>query len=178
MNNGVKKTVTMAILAALSIVLMLLIRFPILPAAPYLIYEPADIPVLIGTFMFGPFAGILITVVVSAIQATLLSADGWVGFVMHVVATGAYAATAGLVYMKFHNKKGAIAALAAGTLARTAIMVPLNLIIQPNFYGVPYEAVAKLIVPAIIPFNLIKGVINSILTMFIYKTVSKVVKKL
>jgi len=178
MNNSIKRMVTMAILTALSLVLMALIKFPILPAAPYLIYEPADVPILIGTFMFGPFAGVLMSIVVSAIQATLFSGDGWVGFVMHVIATGVFATTAGLIYKKFHSRKGAIIALALGTLAMAAVMVPVNLIVQPNFYGVSYDVVVKLIVPVIIPFNLIKAGINSIITMIVYKTVSKVVKML
>ena len=105
MKFGVKKMATMAVLAALSIVLMLLIKFPVIPAAPYLIYEPADVPIFIGAFLFGPFAGLLITVVVSGIQASM-SPDGWVGFVMHVIATGTFVVAAGLIYKKFHNIKG------------------------------------------------------------------------
>lgn len=178
MKINVKTMVTMAVLGALSIVLMVLVRFPIIPAAPYLIYEPADVPILIGTFLFGPLAGLIITSVVSAIQATLLSTDGWVGFVMHVVATGAFVTAAGLIYRKFHTIKGAIASLVAGTLAMTLVMIPVNLIIQPNFYGVPYEVVRSLILPVIIPFNLIKAGVNSVVTMIVYKTISKIVRKL
>jgi riboflavin transporter FmnP len=178
MKFSVKEMVTMAVLSALSIVFMLLVRIPIIPAAPYLIYEPADVPILIGTFLFGPVAGLAATFVVSAIQATLLSTDGWIGFVMHIVATGAFVITAGFIYKKFHNIKGAISALIAGTLAMTLVMIPTNLIIQPNFYGVPYDAVVKMIVPALVPFNLLKAGINSVITVFIYKTVSKVVHKL
>lgn len=177
----VRKTVkiaTMAVLAALSIVLMVLVRFPIIPAAPYLIYEPADVPILIGTFMFGPVAGIAITTVVSAIQATLLSTDGLVGFVMHMAATGAFAVTAGLIYKRLHHRRGAAVALTAGTVAMTLVMIPVNLIIQPKFYGVPYDAVVKLIVPALIPFNIVKAGINSAVTMFVYKTVSRTVHRI
>ena len=176
--SRVKKMVTMAVLAALSIVLMLLIRFPIIPAAPYLIYEPADIPILIGAFIFGPLAGLAITFVVVAIQATLLSADGLVGFVMHMIATGTFVIVAGLIYKKFHHRKGAIAALVAGTLAMTMVMIPTNLIIQPNFYGVPYDAVVKLIIPVLIPFNLIKAGINSVITIIVYKAISKLAHKI
>ena len=177
----VRKTVkiaTMAVLAALSIVLMVLVRFPIIPAAPYLIYEPADVPILIGTFMFGPVAGIAITTVVSAIQATLLSTDGLVGFVMHMAATGAFAVTAGLIYKRLHHRRGAAVALTAGTVAMTLVMIPVNLIIQPKFSGVPYDAVVKLIVPALIPFNIVKAGINSAVTMFVYKTVSRTVHRI
>lgn len=177
MKFGVKAMVTMAVLAALSIVFMVFIRFPIIPAAPYLIYEPADVPILVGTFIFGPLAGLLITFVVSAIQAALLSADGLVGFVMHVAATGTFVITAGLIYKKFHSLKGAIVGLVAGTLAMTLVMIPVNLIIQPNFYGTPYDVVKSMIVPVLIPFNLIKAGINSVITMVVYKTISKIVHK-
>ena len=178
MKIGVKKMVTMAVLSALSIVLMLLVRVPIIPAAPYLIYEPADVPILVGTFIFGPLAGLAVTFVVAAIQATLLSADGWVGFIMHMIATGTFVITAGLLYKKFHSIKGAIAALVAGTLAMTLIMIPVNLIIQPNFYGVPYETVKSMIVPVLLPFNLIKAGTNSVITLIVYKTLSKIIRKI
>ena len=177
MKFNVRKMVTMAVLAALSIVLMLLVRLPIIPAAPYLIYEPADVPILVGTFLFGPLAGLAITFVVAAIQATILSADGLVGFVMHMMATGTFVITAGLIYKRFHNIKGAIAALIAGTLAMTLVMIPVNLIIQPNFYGTPYDVVKGMIVPVLIPFNLIKAGVNSVIILVVYKTISKVVHK-
>lgn len=172
----VRKMATMAILSALSIVLMLLIRFPLIPAAPYLIYEPADVPILIGSFLFGPLSGLLMTVVVSAIQA-FMSPDGLVGFVMHVIATGAFAVTAGLIYRKKHSLKGAVAALIAGTIAMAVVMIPVNLIIQPRFYGIPIETVKSLLIPAIIPFNLLKAGINSAVAFIVYKTVSKIVNR-
>lgn len=179
MKFSVKKLVTMAVLAALSIVLMLFIKFPIIPSAPYLIYEPADVPILIGSFLFGPLSGLAITVIVSLIQTfTSSSGHGLVGFFMHVVATGAFVITAGLIYRKFHHVKGAIVALAAGTLAMTAVMIPVNLIIQPNFFGVPIDTVKGLLIPAIIPFNLIKAGLNSVLTFVVYKRISKIVHKL
>jgi riboflavin transporter FmnP len=173
MKFGVKKMATMAVLAALSIVLMLLIKFPIIPAASYLIYEPADVPIFIGAFLFGPFAGLLITVVVSAIQA-LMSPDGLVGFIMHVIATGTFVVAAGLIYKKFHNIKGAVVALVSGTLAMTLIMIPTNLVIQTHFRDMEFAAVAKLLVPVIIPFNLIKAGLNSIITFLVYKRISNI----
>ena len=173
----VRKMTMIAVLSALSIVLMLLIRFPIIPAAPYLIYEPADVPVLIGGFLLGPVAGIIITVIVSVIQAFALSTDGWVGLLMHVIATGSLVVTASAIYRLRRNLAGAIIALVAGTLAMTLVMIPVNLIIQPNFYGVPLETVKSLLVPAIIPFNLIKAGLNSLLTFVVYKSIGSFVKK-
>ena len=99
---------------------------------------PADIPILIGTFAFGPAAGILITVVTALLQGfTVSAASGLYGILMHIIATGTYVLVAGFIY-KFHKgKKSAVIALIAGTLAMTAIMVPANLTITPYFMGVP-----------------------------------------
>ena len=132
-------------------------------------------PILVGTFIFGPLAGLAITFVVSAIQASFLSADGLVGFVMHMIATGAFVITAGLIYKKLRSLKGAIAALVAGTLAMTLVMIPVNLIIQANFYGVPFDVVKGMIVPVLIPFNLIKAGTNSVITLIVYKAISKII---
>jgi riboflavin transporter FmnP len=176
MNINIKKLATMAVLSALSIVLMLLIRFPILPAAPYLIYEPADVPVFIGTFLFGPLAGLILTVIVSSFQAFVVNTNGLVGLVMHIASTGSYVIAAGLIYRKYNKYSGAILAMVTGSIARAAVMVPVNLIIQPNFFGTPYDVVKSLILPAIIPFNLIKSVVNSILTALVYKRISKLIK--
>ena len=64
-----------AMLAAISLVLVLLIRIPF-PPAPYLEYDPADIPIFIGTFAFGPLYGIILTLIVSFVQAFILGGNG------------------------------------------------------------------------------------------------------
>ncbi|NTV91343.1 MAG: ECF transporter S component [Clostridiales bacterium] len=177
MKVSVNQMVKMGVLAALSIVLMMVIRFPIIPGVTFLEYEPADVPILIGAFLFGPLPGLAITVVVSVIQALTVSAgSGWIGAMMHVIATGAFVMVAGTIYKKVHSLKGAIIGLAAGTLTMTAVMIPLNLLVTPLFLGYPIEDVIKLLVPAIIPFNLLKGIINSTLTALVYKSVGKVLR--
>lgn len=174
MRNNTKKLVTMSILAAMSILLVSFIHFPIIPAAPFLEYDPADVPILIGTFMYGPVAGLVITVVASLVQAMTVSAgSGWVGFVMHVIATGTLVLVAGSVYKIRHTFKGAIVGLALGTLAMTAVMIPANLFFTVKFWGTPYQAVKNMLVPAIIPFNLLKGFINSMITIIIYKYIAE-----
>ena len=78
----------MAMLVAISIVLVAIVRFPVFPAVAFLEYDPADIPILIGTFAFGPIAGILLTVVTSVLQGvTVSSASGAYGIIMHIIAT-------------------------------------------------------------------------------------------
>lgn len=171
------KMVRMAVLSALAIVLMLLFRFPIIPAAPYLEYDPADIPVLVGGFMLGPVAGLIVTIIVSFIQTiTVSSGSGWVGLVMHIIATGALVVVASVVYRKVHTFKGAILALILGSITMTAVMIPANFILSP-LYGVPVEAVKAGLWVAIVPFNLLKSTINSVITLLLYKPLSRFFKK-
>ena len=107
--------VKMALLTALSLVLMYLVRFPIFPSAAYLEYDMADVPILIGTFMYGPAAGLLLTGVVSLLQWLLVSPQsGWVGALMHFLATGGFVLVAGFLYRKFHTRKGAALSLLLG----------------------------------------------------------------
>jgi len=177
MKYDVNKLVRLALLSALSILLMMVIRFPIIPSAPFLEYEPGDVPALIGAFLYGPGAGLLITTVVSLIQAITVSAgSGWIGAIMHMVATGTMVLVAGLIYKRMHSFKGAVIGLLAGSVGMTLIMIPLNLFFTTRFLGVPVEAVKAMIVPVIIPFNLIKAVGNSALTVLVYKSVAKILR--
>ncbi|MDQ9708161.1 ECF transporter S component, partial [Acinetobacter baumannii] len=68
----IKILTNMAMLASLSFVLVLLINFPILPAVPFMKYDPADIPILIGSFLFGPIGGLILTAIVSVIQGLFI----------------------------------------------------------------------------------------------------------
>lgn len=172
-----RKLTTLAMLASLSIVLVWLIHFPIFPAAPYLEYDPADVPILIGTFAFGPLAGLLITVIAAVVQGLTVSAgSGFYGIIMHVAATGTFVLVAGCIYKRRKTRGSAALGLACGVVAMTAVMVAANLIITPIFLGVPVSAVKGLIIPFIIPFNLIKAGVNSIVTFILYKTVSRFIK--
>lgn len=72
--QNVRKLTALGMLGAISLILVATVHFPIIPAAPFLEYDPADVPILIGTFAFGPVAGFLLTVVVSIIQGMTVSA--------------------------------------------------------------------------------------------------------
>ena len=176
-SKKVEWLVKMALLTALSLALMYFVRFPIFPAAPYLEYDMANVPILIGTFMYGPGAGLLITGVVSILQWLLVSPQsGWVGGLMHFISTGGCVLVAGFIYHCFHSRKGAVVALIAGVITATALMVPLNLWLTVHYNGAPLEAVKAMIWPIIIPFNLIKGGINAVVTFLIYKQAGRFLK--
>jgi riboflavin transporter FmnP len=168
-----KKLAALGMLAALSIVLALLVRFPIIPTAPFLEYDAADIPIFLGGFLYGPFAGLLLTVVVSVIQGTTVSfgSGGVIGILMHIFATGSYVLVAGFFYRYKRTMKGAIIAMLLGSVVMVATMIVWNIIFTPIFMGVPKSVVLGMILPAILPFNVIKVVINSTATLILYKRV-------
>ena len=173
--TGREKTVRLAkmgMLVALSVVLVYFIHFPIFPAVAFLEYDPADIPILIGTFAFGPVAGVLLTIVTSVVQGvTVSAASGAYGIIMHIIATSVLVIVAGVIYKFNKTRKGAVIALICGTAAMAVVMIGANLIITPLFMGVPRSMVWDLM-PFIVGFNAIKAGINSIVTFFLYKRIS------
>lgn len=169
----------MGILIAISIILIISpLRFPF-PAAPFLEYEASDVPILIGGFIYGPVAGIILAIVSSIVQAlTVSSGSGWIGCIMHIFAASALVGTASAIYFRKKTMKAAIIGLICGTLAMTGVMIPLNLIFYPLFANTPVDAVLKMVVPILLPFNLMKAGINSIITLIIYKSVGKVIHQI
>ncbi|MBQ9940184.1 MAG: ECF transporter S component [Clostridia bacterium] len=177
--NHTKRLTALGVIVALSVVLVWLIHMPIIPATPFLEYDPADIPIYIATFIYGPLYGFVITVIVSLVQGFTVSlGSGVYGIIMHIISTGVFTLTAGLIY-KF-SKKGALSfilSLVCGIIVSVGVMIPANLFITPLFMGVPVGAVKELIPTAILPFNLIKQCINATATGIIFKPVVLAVKK-
>lgn len=161
----------LAMMAAISLVLLLLVRIPF-PPAPFLVYDPADLPIYITAFAYGPWAGLVVTVIVSLIQAFMLGGDGLYGFLMHVVATGIVAVVIGLMYQHKKTKKNAIISLVVGVVVAVIVMIGMNLLITPLYMGVEVKAVVVMLPTVIIPFNLLKAGINSLLTFLLYKRLS------
>ena len=175
---NIDRLVKLGMLTALSIILVYVIHFPIFPSASYLEYDMADVPILIGTFLYGPWWGLALTAVVSVLQGLLVSPQSlWVGAVMHFLATGSYVLAAGLIYTRHRTRNAALIGMAIGAVLQTLMMIPMNLIFTVHFFGVPREAVIALLPTAIIPFNAIKTVANSILTFLLYKRVARLFEK-
>ena len=175
--ENTNRLVHLGMLAGLSLLLVYLIHFPIFPGATFLEYDMADVPILIGTFLYGPLWGLALTAVVSVLQWLLISpASGWIGALMHFCATGTFVLVAGLIYSRLHSRKGAVVGLVFGALGMILMMIPLNLIFTVHFMGVPREVVVDMLAPIIIPFNAIKTVTNGILTFLLYKSVARVLR--
>ena len=161
----------LAMMTAISIVLLLIVRIPF-PPAPFLVYDPADVPIYITAFAYGPVPGLLVTLVVCLIQAFMLGGDGLYGFVMHFIATGIAAVVIGLMYKNRKTKKQAMISLIVGVIVCTAVMCIMNLLVTPLYMGVETSAVVAMIPTIILPFNLLKAGINALLTFLLYKRIS------
>lgn len=177
-SQKVVKTAIMAMLTALSIVLVYVIHFPLIPAAPFLEYDAADVPVLIGAMLLGPVSGLLTLLAVCLIQAlTVSAASGWIGFMMHFIASSVFVLVSSIIYKRKKTVKSLILGLVAGSLAMTVVMIPLNLIFTGIFMGAGTQTVVGMLIPAIIPFNLLKAGINSAITFAVFTPISGILKK-
>ncbi|MCL1858856.1 MAG: ECF transporter S component [Oscillospiraceae bacterium] len=176
MNSKIKNIIILAILTALAYVAMLVVRVPF-PAASFLTYDPKDVFIIIGGFLYGPLAVIPMSLVVSLLEMPL-SGTGPVGLLMNILATCSFAFTAALIYKKRRTISGAVIGIISGVLLMIAVMILWNYLITPMYMGVPREFVAGMLIPVFLPFNLLKGIYNAAITILIYKRLSVVLRKL
>ena len=167
-----KQLVTMALMCAISILLSF-IEFPIMPAASFLKLDIALVPSAVVGFAYGAGPGILVGIV-SAVAHGAITGN-WVGCLMNIIVTIAFILPASAIYKRNRTFKGAVIALVVATICLVAGAIVANLVVDPIFYGMPFDVVAGLVVPAILPFNIIKGVVISILTALVYKSISNLI---
>ena len=163
----------MAMLAAISIVIVFFIRFPIIPAAPFLEYTPAEVPLMMAALLYGPLAGFILTVVVAFVQGMTVSAhSGIIGIVMNILSTGSYVLAAGLIYRYGRkNTLNAVVAMLVGIVVTCAVMAFWNIIFTPIFMGVPRQVVIEMVLPVFLPFNFIRAGVNSVIAFVAWRAV-------
>lgn len=177
MKFTVKKITTLAMLAALAYVVMVFVRIPLMPAAPYLEYDPKDILLVMAGFLIGPVESTIIIILVCALELVTVSSSGPIGFAMNVIASLCFVLPAAFIYRIKKTQFNAILGLLVGVLSMTASMLLWNYIMTPIYMGVPREVVAGMLPTVFLPFNLIKAGINMALTLIVYKPISIVLHK-
>lgn len=168
--------VTMALFAALG-VLLSYIEIPLFPPAPYLKFDPSFITAMVGAFLYGPLAGIVIGVIQNVVHGLFSTGGGFFGALMNCVIVVAYVWPAAIIYQRRKTMGRAIVGLVVGIVCGTAAAVLMNLWVTPLYTaGATTQLVIAMIVPILIPFNLIKLGIDSILAVLVYKPISNMVK--
>ncbi len=172
------KLTQMSLFIAIALCLMLLIRIPLIPSAPYLIYDLADIVIIISNFIFGTIPAITISLIVYLIEAFSLTADTWIGFTMDFVFSSIVILVLSAFKVPKKNLFMNIIAIIIATLSTTLAMIPLNYIFQTKFYSIPDEVICGIIFTVIIPFNMIKSMLNCSIAIFTFDFIKPVLTKI
>ena len=182
-----------AMLGALAMILHLF-DFPVVFLAPgFYKLDFSEIPVMIGAFYLGPVAGVIIELVKILLKLVIKgTSTAFVGDLANFIVGCSFVVPAALIYKYHKNKKGALISMVAGSLSLMLIGSLLNYFVLipafSQFYNLPIENIVSmgaavnplvsdlksLVVCAVAPFNLVKGIVCSFLAMLLYKRVSKI----
>jgi len=166
-----------AMLSAFAFVVMAVGRVPIMSIPGLTLkYDPKDIVIITGGFLYGPAAAACISVLVSFIEMVSASETGPIGMLMNIVSSCSFAITAAVIYKYKRTLAGAVIGLVCGVLLTAFMMVLWNYLITPLYLGIPRAAVAPHLMPFFLPFNLIKGGTNAAATIIIYKPATNILK--
>ncbi len=169
-----KKISVTAILCAVAYLCMFLFRFKV----SFLTFDFKDAVFAVIAFLYGPVYGILSSFVVALVEFVSVSDTGIYGFIMNFLSSGVFAAVCGLFYKYRRTLSGAIFGSIIAVFSMTAVMLIANIFITPFYMGVDRSVVISMLTTLLLPFNLVKGIINAAITMIIYKPVTGVFKKM
>ncbi|MBC1777837.1 ECF transporter S component [Listeria booriae] len=171
---SLKTFVSIAVLGAVAFVIML-IQFPLLPSAPFLKLDFSDVPAAIGGLLFGPLAIILIEFVKNVLEYLVTGSFVGVpvGELANFLSGICFVLPIYYVFRYTRSTKAMILGAGIGTVTMTVIMSLFNYFVLLPFYitvgGLPAGTnIAALVTTAILPFNLLKGVVVSAVFILVY----------
>lgn len=173
---SVNKMVKISLLAALAY-LLTFVRMPLffLPFFPqYLKLDIAELPALIAGFVYGPVSGVIVIFVRNVLDFLTKSSTGGVGELSNFIVGSSFVVPASIIYKLNKSKKNAIKGVIIGTLAMATLGLFSNKYLIFPLYGMPAEW--GFLFAYIIPFNLLKGTLNSVVVLLIYKKISVLFK--
>lgn len=180
MRNNQKKLITISMLSAVAFILTFL-KFPVPFLPPYLTLDISDVPALLATFTLGPIAGIIVEFVKNLLNFLFNIGDP-IGPMANFFAATSFLVIAYLVAKNKHNTKSLILGLISGTIAMTIVLSILNYFVLLPLYGMIMNLtdimhnLKIIIVSGVIPFNIIKGIVISIIFILLYRRLSKVIE--
>lgn len=193
--NATATMIKISLLGAISFVLMAMdFAIPIFPS--FLKFDLSDLPSLIGGFALGPVAAIIIQFIKNVLKMAIMgSSTGGVGELSNFLIGASFAGVASMFYQHHKGIKSAIFACVCGTITMSILGIASNYFVMLPLYAtlfkMPMETIVAmgskinpaivdkftLVIYSILPFNLLKGSVISLLTMLIYKKLSPILKK-
>lgn len=193
---GTRKVAMIGMFSAIAAILMLF-EFPLFFIPGFYKLDFSELPILIGTFAFGPAAGVMMEFVKVVLKLFIKgTSTAFVGDLANFAVGCSFILPASTVYAFCKNKKGAIAACVTGTLIMTVFGTAFNAVyLLPAFsklYGMPLESILAMgaevnplvaegsivsfVAACVAPLNLIKGTVASVITLLVYKPLSPIIK--
>lgn len=190
--SSVNSMVKIAFLSVIAYIIMLF-EFPIPFFPPFLQIDLSDLPALIGSFALGPIAGIFIELIKNLLHLITKTNTGGVGELANFLVGIALVIPAGLCYSIKRKRSYALSGMLIGTLFMALVGALVNYFILLPFYAkmMPIEAIINmgtavnsaitdlktLVLYAMVPFNILKGFVVSVLTILLYKRISPLITK-
>ena len=191
-----KTMVKISVLAVISFILMFF-ELPLPWLAPtFMKSDISDLPALIGSFAIGPMAGVIIQLLKNVLNVLIEgTTTGGVGELANFVVGAVFVYTAGFVYFKNKTFNRAVVGLLLGTVAMTIVITLANYYVMFPFYaklfGMEIQTLVdmgaminknitdlkSMMLISVVPFNLLKGIMLTALTLLIYKRVSPILHK-
>jgi len=188
------KLIKISLLAVMAFLLMYIeLPIPIFPV--FLTIDISDLPALLGAFALGPIAGVIVELFKNILHGLLAGKTDLVGELANFLVGSCLVLVSGYIYRARKSKGGAVIALVIGTMVMSVFAGLLNYFIVLPLYvklaGYSIEGVVKMgtminhnikdlksfIILSIIPFNILKGIVVSVVTLGLYKRVSPLLHK-
>ena len=172
-----KFVVTIGIFSGIAFLLQVLGSIMGLKVGGFLEIEFSDVPPLILSLAYGPLAGVFAEFIKNLLHCAMTS-TGFVGEFANFVINSVMCLVAGSIYHYKKTFKVALASLFLGTvfLCITGIFVNLYIMLPLYMPNADYSSKLALVMTTILPFNFVKGIVISFITVLIYKKVSRVIK--
>lgn len=169
-HQRIQRMVGIACLGALAFILMLF-EFPVIPVASYLKIDFSDIPVLLGGYLYGPFAGAMVAIIKCLLHAMVngFSIGDMIGVTSDLISSLALLLPFCFVWrhQEWSFRRQMFVAIPVATVVLTVVMSLLNLWVLTPLYMAVWHwqssmPVAKLVALGVLPFNLIKGLLVTV----------------
>ncbi|MCL2631055.1 MAG: ECF transporter S component [Firmicutes bacterium] len=170
-----KRITVIGMLCALAYI-MVVVTAGLPKMSGFLSYEPKDVIIAFGGFIYGPLSAVIISVIVSFIEMFTVSTTGWWGLLMNIISSCSFIVPASIIYKRKRDIWGAVIGLSVGVVLMTGVMLLWNYLIVPIYMKVPREVVAGMLATVFLPFNLLKGSLNASLAILLYKPLTKALR--